>query len=76
MNKRRIILNHVFPKHSLDMLINKFVFFLLTEEKDCLLDKFHKDPEAVQAAVKACRDKNGGGTCIKAIPQLKPCFAS
>ena len=52
------------------------ITFLLTEERECLLDKYHKDPEAIRAAVKACHDNNGGGTCIKAIPQLTPCFAS
>jgi hypothetical protein len=45
------------------------------KEKDCIKNKHVKDSKAVKLEMKNCFDKQGGLPCVKAIPQLQPCFA-
>ena len=48
---------------------------LTPKQQDCLKDKWQKSKEALKAAMKNCKDIQGGLACIKAVPQLKECFA-
>ena len=47
------------------------------KQKDCIKDKRASDQSsaAIKIESQKCFDKNGGLECIKAIPQLQPCFA-
>ena len=53
----------------------KFWSEMSQKQKDCFKESWKKDKEVLKTALKACADKNGGLACVKAIPQLKPCFA-
>ncbi len=48
---------------------------LTPKQQDCLKEKWQKEGEAIKAAGKMCHDKKGGIQCMKAIPQIQPCFA-
>ena len=47
------------------------------KQKDCIKDKRASvnSAAAIKSDSQKCFDKNGGLQCIKAIPQLQPCFA-
>ena len=48
---------------------------LAPKQQECLKEKWQKDKEGMKAAMKNCKETNGGVACVKAVPQLKECFA-
>ncbi len=48
---------------------------LTLKQQDCLKEKWQKDKEGMKAAMKNCKETQGGIACVKAVPQLKECFA-
>lgn len=55
--------------------MEKFMNELTPKQRECFKESWKKDKDMLKAGMKACKDKNGGPACIKAIPKLKPCFA-
>jgi len=48
---------------------------LTPKQQDCLKEKWQKDKEVMKTAMKNCKETQGGVACVKAVPQLKECFA-
>ena len=61
--------------HTKDPQMEKFMNELTPKQRECFKESWKKDKDMLKAGMKACKDKNGGPACIKAIPKLKPCFA-